>query len=311
MLEQLAGPFDFHDADGALLSPSLASGAPETVWDDDVGLISHMTIGEAACYTVTQLDGLTYPRSTYDRARPLVLDMQRENALLAKAWIDLATLYAFDKFSGTYGEAVSSGATGHMLYPMVRAADRYLQAANSRIYVMTLEAPMTTAVEFLFSGALGTHAAISRTEEDDVLCIAWSDTGVVTYYNCTAKQEVRARQYLPSHLKAWYSPRHKVFVLIDSAKQISVHAVTPRPDAVSAPEALTPVTRGRKSILRARVTGSNGEVCAAERVDWSLEGPGLLGAAQSVTDSDGYATIDYYAPLDMPASPIITAGVTF
>ncbi len=310
MLELLAGPFDFRDSDGALLSPSIANGGPETVWDDDVGLISHMTIGGLACYTVTQMDGLTYPRSTYDRARPLVLDVPGAK-LLSQLWLFRDALLEFDKFAGTYGATLTSGGTNYVREIMARVPDRYLRAMHGRIDTMTFAAPNVLATEYTFAGSLGTYATISRTEEDDLLCVVWSETGVVTYYNYVTKQEVRARQYIPPHLKAWYSPRHDVFVLVDTEKRINVYAVTARPDALSAPEALTPITRGRKSILRVRLTGSNGEVCPAERIDWSLAGAGLLGAAQSLTNLDGYATVDYYAPLDLPASPTITAGVTF
>lgn len=310
MLELLAGPFDFRDADGAMLAPNITSGGAETVWDDDVGLISHMTIGGLACYTVTQLDGLTYPRSTYDRARPLVLDVPGAK-LLSQLWLFRDALLEFDKLAGTYGATLTSGGINYVHAITVRVPDRYLRAIHSRIDTMTFAAPNVLATEYTFSGSLGAYATISRTEEDDILCVVWSETGVVTYYNYDAKQEMRARKYLPPHLKAWYSPRHDIFVLIDTDKRLNVYAATVRPDVLSAPEAMSPITRGRKSILRVRLTGSNGEACPGERIDWALVGPGLLGAEQSPTDADGYATIDYYAPLDLPASPVITAGVAF
>lgn len=308
MLEQLAGPFDFRDENGAALS---AGAGDETVWDDDVGLISHMMIGGQPCYTVSQLDGMTHIRSTYDRARALVHDVPGA-ALLAKLWLARDALLVFDKAAGTYGATITSGGTNYVNDLMARVPDRYLRARYSRIDTMTFAAPNVLTPEFTFLGGLGTDATISRTEEHDVLCVVWSEPGVVTHYNYVTKQEVRARQYLPAgHKKAWYSPRHKIFIVLDADRRLRVYATTVRPEAISAPESLTPLARGRKSILRARLTGSNGEACPHEHIAWTLDGPGLLGAAQTLTDADGYAEVDYYAPLDLPASPAITAGMTF
>ncbi|RWA55351.1 hypothetical protein AU476_07535 [Cupriavidus sp. UYMSc13B] len=142
-----------------------------------------------------------------------------------------------------------------------------------------------------------------------MLALAYPN-GEVVYYDWVKKAQVGGVAYLGVNQGAWYSPRHDIFVALAS-QQVKVFANAPRPATLSAPVAVTPVAKGRASSIKTRLLGSNSEPCVGEVVDWVLSGPGQLTAAQSVTDSDGWAWTTYDAPHAAGGAPVISAEVRF
>lgn len=67
-----------------------------------------------------------------------------------------------------------------------------------------------------------------------------------------------------------------------------------RPFALSDPIQLSTPTRGSVTTMEAQLTGEHGDQVVGFPVDWSLTaGTGALSAAQTLTDSDGKAKVDY------------------
>lgn len=314
MLELLAGPFDFKDADGNVLT---AGTGLETRWDDDVGLISRMRVGPTDdFYTVSQLDGLTHIRSSYSRAIPLALDLPGSR-LLAHEPLFRESLYKFDKAAGAFGDVeIGPGVTNYVYYVDARLPDRFIYAWGytpyAAVMTMPLDAPNSDSLEYQFANSAGWdgRARISATGRDHVVCITFP-SGVIVFYDREAKTEVAARKYVPANYGAWYSPKFDVFVVLDADKKLRIYSSTPEPYAISDPAAGGAVLRGRVTRLVARLTGSNGEACANELIDWTLSGPGELASAQSKTDAEGYAAVDYVAPIDLTTDPTITATMRF
>lgn len=318
MLEHLAGPFAIHDSDGGAitLSPISGSVAP-IIWDDDVGLIGYAASGSFTGYAVVQLDGLAYLRANLTIHGPLIHEFPSAN-LLAMASIFRDALFAFDKASGVVGDPVLGipyPVTGYTAVNYVhglgaRVTDRYLQVINGLVKWTSLTDPTSPATEYTFTGSLSGWPQFSPTRFTNVVCLIWP-AGTVAYYDWVQKTEVFARQYLPANHGAWFSPRLGIFVVLDASNQINVYATTVRPYALSNPAAVTPFARGKVSDVTVTLTGSNGEPCPNEVIEWSMTGDGALTAAQSTTDSAGVARNRYVASLTPVTDPTITATARF
>lgn len=318
MLEHLAGPFAIHDANGGTitLSPIIGVSTP-IAWDDDVGLVGYATAGSFTGYTVAQLDGLAFLRANLTVSGPLLRDFPGAN-LLVMATNFRDALFAFDKAAGVVGEPVLGipyPLTGYTAINYVgnlgaRVTDRYLQVINGLVKWTSLTDPTTPATEYTFTGSLSGVPQFSPTRFTNVVCLIWPD-GTVAYYDWVQKTEVFARQHLPANHGAWFSPRLGIFVVLDTSNQINVHATTVRPYALSNPAAVTPFARGKVSEVSVTLTGSNGEACPNEIIEWALTGDGALTATQSTTDGEGVATVRFVAPLTLMTDPTITATARF
>lgn len=313
MLEQLAGPFAIHDSDGGAitLSPIIGAWAP-IIWDDDIGLIGYATAGSFAGYAVMQLDGLAFLRADLTHAYSLMRDMTG-TSILAKSFLNDA-LMLFNKTAGVFGDPILGvpwplpgfTVTNYVYALGARVADRDLRVSNGTVKWTSLADPTGPATEYTFTGSLSGVPQFSRTRFPSVICMVWPD-GTVAYYDWRLKTEVFARQHLPANHGAWYSPRLGIFVVLDTSDRIAVYATTVQPDALSDPAAVTPLLKGKVSEVRVTLTGSNGEPCPGEIIEWSLAGPGDLAAEQSTTDSAGVASVRYIAPLTLSTNPTITA----
>lgn len=307
MLEQLAGPFAIVDADGgAITLDPIAGTAMPMAWDDDVGLVGRATSGSFTGYAVVQLDGLAYRRANVTVGMRTVPDLPSRN-LLAVPGPFFNVLYAFDKTAGAFGAAAPG--EPH-LFVGARVEDRYLYVSNSHVKAVSLTDPGVSVTEYTFLGSHTGATQFSRTRFKNIACLIWAD-GTVVYYDWSLKTEVLDRKYLPANHGAWYSPRLGVFVVIDTNDKLNVYASTVKPYALSDPIAVTPLLKGKVSEVQVTLTGSNGEPCPGELIEWSLAGVGDLAAAQSTTDSDGVATVRYIAPLTLSTDPTITATARF
>lgn len=311
MLELLAGPFAIHDIESVDVSVSYNIGVSQPImWDDDVGL---MGFGDGSCdgYAVIQLDGLAWRRAKLSAYQ--FVPVFPERSFLVKADAS-RTLFTFDKKSGAIVELVLgtpvTGAINYVYYLGAQLPDRYLQILNNVVAWTPLDDPTSPATEHTFSGSLSGTPAISHTRYTHVVCLIWPD-GSVAYYDWSLKTEVFSRQHLPANNGAWYSPRLGIFILLDTSNQINVYSTTVQPYALSDPSPFSPLLKGKKTNIEVILTGSNGETCPGEIIEWSMAGPGALTGTQSVTDSMGRADIGYIAPLTLSTDPTITATARF
>lgn len=301
MLELLAGPFDLLDLDGnPVYSESQFS---NFYYDDDIGLIYSKIVSSGSSYNqivVCQLDGTACVRSNGVSGR-LIVDMQldRKNEYLITQGSSEGKFSIFDKWAGTRREVVVESMSNSVNRVDVRLNDRYLSATsgvNAKVKWRPLAANVNEADEATLTNAgTGTNRPTwSRTREYDVMALAYID-GTILRYNHKTKEQMPGLSYIGENKGAWFSPRHNIWVKVNTSNQISVHAATPRPHAISSPSGNNPV-RGRSTTYTVRVTGDQEEPCPDETIEWELAGNGLLKKNRSRTNADGYASVDYFAP---------------
>ncbi|WP_349609148.1 hypothetical protein [Cupriavidus sp. DF5525] len=300
-LELLAGPFDIKDASGAILAGLPTYG--NSFYDDDVGFY-------AGALLVVQLDGRAYRRASQESSSNFTLDLQNPGEYLIHESLTESRLYKFNKRSGTIGEiVVDSAVTNYVAGTQVRTPDRYLNVSGTNVRYKPLTLVGGWTYEASLTGDVSGPMTVSRTRDANVLAIAFGN-GTVLFYDWVQKRQVSGAVYVGANAGVWYSPRHDIYVALASDK-LKVFASTPRPATLSNPVAVTPLVKGRASVLKARALGSNSEPCPGELVDWSLTGPGSLAIDQSMTDGDGWAWNTYVAPMAAGGSPVIGAELRF
>lgn len=304
MLEKLAGPFN-----RLLPDSSAAPASQDTFWDDRLGL---------ACwnggygYYVTQLDG-----KTHLRARPFSMGrfiIDETTSGWAQTTTTESAAYPFDHASGTRsGPAIWSGGAGTTSDIAVRLPDRLLRVVRYNDYLEANWRPSDLSADWDYEavgdigGTGGGLPVWSRAGRAGLYWLVMPSDGRAIMYDATAREFLGAVSFLPANTGAWYSPRLGVFVVLASG-QVSVYATAPLPTTVAAPTG-SPV-RGRLVTVTTRVTGSNGEGCPDELVDWALTaGSGEMVGAQSTTDANGYATAQYLGPMSGGTNPTIRAQV--
>lgn len=303
-LELLAGPFAIADAEATVLTPSNGQFA---FYDDALGLCTYdATLGG---YCIIQLDGAAYLRSDSDRANRYTVDLQRPGEYLVHESLDEGKLYLFDKRAGVFGALLLSGGTNFVHDIQARALDRYLNVLNNSVRFKPLDNSGSWTTEATLSGAGSGAPAVSRTRVEGVLCLVYTD-GQVVYYDVNAKAQHAGGAAIGANSGAWYSPKHDVFIAL-VANQVRVFANAVRPAALSNPVAETPLTKGKVSRVKVRLTGSAGEACANELIGWSMTGAGSLANSQSSTDADGWSYNDYRAPVTGLGSATINAEARF
>jgi hypothetical protein len=300
VLEVLAGPFD-----RLLPDSSTAPSVPDAFWDDRLGLGGwHSAHG----YYVTQLDGTTHQRARAYQMGRFAIDDTTDGWLQTS--VTNAQAYPWDYASGTRtGAAVIAGGTNDADFD-VRLPDRLLRARKSGGSLVVEWRPTDLSAGWVTEATVsvgGSGADVHVSRAGGLRYWLACEDGRTALYDSLAVAWLRTGMYLPAHDGAWYSPRLGVFVALDS-DQVSVYAATPLPTTVAAPSG-SPV-RGRVNIVTTRVTGSNGEACPEELVDWALTaGSGEMIDAQSTTDDEGYATARYLAPMTGGTNPTIRAQV--
>lgn len=311
-LERLAGPFPVSDPAGTPIDIAEAMFYPTAIYDDVIGLASFMSDGGVhSLFCITQMDGITYPRSAGQNTNNFVLDLQATPDWLVTSGLFKEAIYAFDPRAGVVGGLVISGAIASMADVQARAVDRWLSFTNSNVQSRPLDFATAFATEFTLAGAGSGRANLSRTRRANILCLTWP-TGEVLFYDHLARAQVAGAAFVGANNGAWYSPRHDVFVVLTgtATNQVSVFANSVRPTAISAPVAAPALAKGRGSVISVYLRGANNDPAAGEMVDWTLAGPGSLLAPQSLTDADGIARVGYVAPLALSTNPTFTATVT-
>ena len=303
-LELLAGPFAVTDALGTVLLPENQQFA---FYDDALGLCSYNATLDGYC--IIQLDGRAYLRSNAARANRFVVDLQRPGEYLVHESLDEGMLYLFDKRAGVFGALLLSGGTNFVRDIQARALDRYLNVLNNAVRFKPLDNSGSWTTEATLSGTGSGYPAVSRTRIDGVLCLVYTD-GQVVYYNVNAKAQHAGGAAIGANSGAWYSPKHDVFIAL-VANQVKIFANAVRPAALSNPVAETPLTKGKVSRVKVRLTGADGEACANELIGWSMAGVGSLANNQSTTDADGWSYNDYRAPVIGLGSATINAEARF
>lgn len=314
-LEPLGGPYP-------LLREGVAvrkRGTYAPHWVDGLGLVGWWGTGAAgvadAAYGVAQMDGAVWtrnnnPASSYPHGE-LVPDLDAGG--LARAY---GVLSAFRAVTGSVLDTLYAPAS----WPVPKLAavlpDRYLWIATGGGELYSSPHGSTTlTLEHAFTGASG-RGTVSAGPEAGQIWVAF-ESGHLWLYDTADQVEIGGGGGLGmSCLNIWYSQLYDLFISLHEVDAVSqalrAWAREARPAAVSAPEALEPLVQGRVAALRTRVTGSYGEPCAGRRVDWSLTGDGALAAAQSETDADGYALVDYVAPVALSAAEAsVTAEVVY
>jgi hypothetical protein len=303
-LELLAGPTTIVNAAAATLTPSNGAAA---FYDDAVGLFAYDV--PSGGYIVAQLNGQAYLRSNIGSAPKYVLDLQRPGEYLAQQGPAWQKLYVWDKRAGVFGDLLLSGGINFVVDLQARAADRYLNVLNSAVRFKPLDNSGAWTTEATLTNAGSSQPTLSRTRQTGVLCLAYAD-GHIVYYDAIAKAQASGWANIGANSGAWYSPKHNIFVAI-AANKLKVFAYAVRPAALGNPQAIAALTRGKVSRIKAQLTGSNGEACAGEIIEWSMSGDGALTAAQSETDQDGWAYNDFLAPATSSGGATINAQVRF
>lgn len=306
MLEILSGPHNLLDLEGNPVADDSLQRA--RYYDDDVGLIlsGGATLRKS---WVIQLDGTACLRG--ESYGLMVVDLQRpgEYLLIDASFND--KLHLYDKRSATRISLLLSGSLNAMADIQVRASDRFLSALGTSVKWRPLDISAAAVTEATLAGAGSGAPVWSRTRHPDILALAYED-GKIVYYNHRTKAQAPGAAFIGPNKDAWYSPRHNIWVRLTDTRQIYIHAATPRPAALSAPAGAAPV-RGNVTTFTSRVTGDAGEPVPGELVEWSLQAGsvGQLSAPQSRTDDDGYASIDYVAPLYTLGNATIQAALRF
>lgn len=293
-----------------------APGFVGPLWDDRFGIGDWRDA--FAQYFCTQIDGLTYLRGGSFQMGHFVIDRSNGEWVITNLGEDKA--YYFDVLAGAVNASVGvDGATAALDKAGVMCADRWLRAflySNGTLEVQSkpfdLSAGWTSEATYTgLSGSAYGYATWSKTARAGRFYVI-SGGGPGAVYDADAQEFVSGTAvYLPANDAAFYSPRLKVFLVLDGAS-VSVYAASPLPSSLSNPAAVGTLTRGRVNTVRVRLLGGNSEPCVGELVNWSLTaGDGELLTQQSQTGADGYAAALYLAPLTGGTNPTIEAQVNF
>lgn len=310
-LEPLAGPFPVQLSGVAGYFPNRPH------WIDGVGLCGWLTSGGAAKgFVICQMDGTAHVRNNNPSIgyRGYVM----ADAVTGGAcWYDDYlgwTFYArLDPKTGRQAEILISGGGGRW----TRLSDRFISAYADKVLWAPLSATSESqeAVEYSFGNAGSTYGRISLAREQGLVWVGF-DNGDLYRYDTVAKTKVGEKTGIGLANKGlWYAREWDIFLSLHaktaSEDEIRLWANQVRPAALSNPAALTTPTRGRVATFRARLSGSYGESCPGFLVNWTLSGVGSLSAVQSETDTQGYAAVDYIAPVGSTGTATIACEVTY
>lgn len=299
MLELLSGPTAISYLNALAAMDAVYAFPVAAQYDDDVGLI----VTEDAVFLrswVVQLDGAACLRGKGYGEGKLIIDAQRGGEYLLRN-VGNSVIYFYDKRAATRTDALIAGASGDFVAVQVRASDRFLQADGAAVKWKPLDNSAGWVTETTLTGAGSGAPCWSIAALPNIMALAYAD-GKIIYYNLLTKLQVAGANFIGTNEGAWYSKRHNIWLKMTDAaspalRRFYVYAATVRPTALSSPTGAAAL-RGRVTSFTVRATGSDGEAVPGELVDWSLlSGVGQLLAAQSTTDDDGYASIDYAAPV--------------
>lgn len=319
--EILAGPFPIVD--------TVSGDAPIQVaeriacyYDDDVGLVSPRQDGRGNA--IIQMDGSSYVRSYAPYASAMLLDYQHPGQYLKVQEVFGSYIGEWDKFATVRMRTAPVLSSGVDFLMCARMADRWLSfgihgvswrpldLSADWVYELTYDTQTYNEITVSWSWGL---VGYSFTEQDDIVCIGY-DSGLAIFYNHVTKQIVK-KYFTQTNKGLWYSPRFGVFIVMGFVNTeprhhtLTIFHKDVRPYSISVPAAQGPILKGKTTVFRTRVLGSNGEPCVGEIVTWTLTGSGSLSALQSIANDDGYAEIRYAAPVDSAPSFDLSVEVRF
>lgn len=318
MLELLAGPFTIKNEAG--VDVEIGSNIA-VAWVDGYGLVVNSSWGAGGAGAgVVKIDGTFYPRANnigvalgYDLPRNALLAVV-ENSFWGPGDLRSIDPVTFQKDDTSYitSTAVSySSQVIKMPDRLVRMSGATVQASTDLGLTWTTETILTTTGNMGFQGFWGTTAY------SDGLMVIGFQNGRIVFYDMVSKKQVGTEVMVDTSLALWgiwYSRKHDVFISLTNTapgKQFHIWANSVRPFALSNPVALTSLLKGKVSTMQVRLTGSYGEACPDELINWSVTGGGTLLKTQSTTDASGYATVEYASPVDSTPSPQFTATMRF
>jgi hypothetical protein len=313
VLELLAGPYSRLLSDGSA-PPDVSA----MFWDDRLGIANWSRTGGSS-YAITQLDGSAFTRAAAPTTMShFILNQSTADWIFADQF--QRSVYYFDSNAGVIGDSLGFyGPVSSLADARILCSDRWLAAykysdGTFKVRSKALDLSGSWVDEAVITGATGTNgvSSVSKTSKNDEFYFT-SIGGFSVKYNVTTKQfDASTVSFMPTNKFCWYSPKLNVFVLVDANSKIQIYAATPKPNTISNPAAVGSFLRGQINTVRVRLLGSNNEPCPNELVNWMLtSGSGNLLTAQSTTDSSGYASAKYLAPLTGGSAPVIQAEVRF
>lgn len=314
-LELLAGPFTLSSTLGDSVRITIVGGVT-LGWYDTMGLFSVLDIYNDGVFVTQGIAVIVYDGQCFLRG-PAFSGFSKwfgvdapSKGLLAGVGTNVTT---FDPRTGGRGDTLFAHVGSQSI---VRLTDRLLRttAAFGHYTIETSTDGATWTTEKTITGS-GTGTASFTLLKTGKLIIGWTN-GWVTTYDTIAQEQVGVDKhvgYTTGLMGIWYSEKHRFFVALYNAGSNVYHlriwADVPLPSALSNPTASPALTKGRVSTLTVTLTGSNGEPCVGELVDWTLTGDGALSSSQSTTDASGHATTEYIAPVDSLPTVTIDAEV--
>jgi hypothetical protein len=124
------------------------------------------------------------------------------------------------------------------------------------------------------------------------------DSGDVALIDYLGNQVLWKSKIGPCRWSA-YDCIHNLIVTIETDKRVRVYLLTPVPTTLTAPTFTPAAKRFQGCVVKTRLTGASGEVCAGYLVRWEITGvppKGALWRTATLTDSDGYAENFYFSP---------------
>lgn len=312
-LEVLAGPYPIK-IDGVAID-YFFSGGEACTWLQGVGLycLSIAPHTEGAKPIVVQMDGVAHRRGPgANIVGSLLVDLR--GGPLTLAGKDAASLYNLNYLVTNNDPApFYTAPSGPIADIRVVCQDRFLKFSFADVQSSPLYDGVNWTTEYTFAAPSfsGVGTTISRGRGPFEICLA-DGNGQIRFYDTRNKTQAGAIRYVGETCDAVvYVPKWDVFVEV-KALNVKVLADAPRPASISNPVLAPAATAGEVSVATVQVLGAQGEPCVGELVDWSIgAGGGSLSAAQSTTDDNGNATVDYIAPSGLSGTVTIDAAISF
>ena len=321
-LELLAGPFTLSSTLGD--SVRIQSAGRITGYADGVGLITTVLVYDGATLNAFGTATIKFDGQTFLRGA----DLSGASRFFGADQVTKGLLYQasdirpYSPAINTLGDPI--GVAVPHIYKMVRlregTGERFIRTntTSGNIETSPDAAGATTGwtIEYDPNVSLGSNPGLTLCK-DGTLIVGCSN-GTILFYDTVAKtrkKDDRAISVTTGLIGTWYSEKHDIFISLhdygSNVWKVNVWASSVLPTTLSTPVALSGPSKGRVSQMRTRLTGSASDPCVGELIDWTLTGDGALSAAQSETDIDGYAYIDYIAPIDTVPSFDLTAEARF
>jgi hypothetical protein len=290
-------------------------------WIQGIGLLTVCDPVSSYGTYAMQMDGtLEGPRSSFNASGfGMVLDLRSARGLAVKGGSGVgAGLYHFnwlicqpDPVAFLLPGVTIAGAND---IDVITPDGRYLQFRNDQVW-SSIDG-VTFVSEYAFAAPSGsTVNNVSRGRTATEVCIAFSGTNTLRFYDVSLKRQVGETLYIgESFSSCWCIPKWDVFLehAGSGIGAIKILANNTAPATLSSPTALATVTAGNVSQLQVRLLGAQSEPCIGELINWSISaGVGSLTVPQSATDSHGYAVTGLVIPVGGAGNVTVGAELDF